>query len=117
MTGQSLGATLKQITSISFESLGRTILNYKTPAVILKCAYGIRPGWDHPQQGGTTYGCDIQSGGTDYSATDGPGGPLFGGDHPQRDRPPIATPPGLPPLPPSLQLPSLPPTPPMYPSI
>ncbi len=41
MTGQSLGATLKQMTSISFERLGRTILNYKTPAVILKCAYGF----------------------------------------------------------------------------
>ena len=37
-------------------------------------------------QGGTRYGCDIWSGGgTMYSATDGPGGPILRGDHPQRD--------------------------------
>ena len=31
------------------------------------------------------YGCDIRSGGTIYSATDGPGGPFLRGDHPRRD--------------------------------
>ena len=43
-------------------------------------------GWDHLQQGGTRYGCDIWSGGIDYSAVDSPGGPLFRGDCPWRDR-------------------------------
>ena len=37
-------------------------------------------------KGGTRYGCDIRSGGTNYSATDGPGGPFLRGDHPRRDR-------------------------------
>ena len=37
------------------------------------------------QQGGTRYGCDIWSGGTDYSAVDSPGGPLSRGDCPRRD--------------------------------
>ena len=36
-------------------------------------------GWDHPQQGGTRYGCDIWSGGTIYSAMDGPGNRYWGG--------------------------------------
>ena len=38
-------------------------------------------------RGGTRYGCDIQSGGTIYSATDGPGGPFLRRDHPRRDKP------------------------------
>ena len=37
--------------------------------------------------GGTRYGCDIRSGGTLYSATDGPGGRILRGDHPRRDTP------------------------------
>ena len=41
-------------------------------------------GWDHPRQGGTKYGCDIRSGGTIYSAMDGPEGPILRGDHPRR---------------------------------
>ena len=40
---------------------------------------------DRWQQGGTRYGCDIWSGGTDYSAVDSPGGPLSRGDCPRRD--------------------------------
>ena len=40
-------------------------------------------GWDHLWQG---YGYDIRSGGTIYSAMDGPGGPILRGDHPWRDR-------------------------------
>ena len=31
------------------------------------------------------YGYDTRSGGTDYSAMDGPGGPILRGDRPQRD--------------------------------
>jgi len=38
------------------------------------------------QQGGTRYGCNIWSRGTDYSAVDSPGGPLLRGDCPRRDR-------------------------------
>ena len=41
--------------------------------------------WDHLQQGGTRYGCDIWSGGTNYSAVDSPEGPLFRGDCPRHD--------------------------------
>ncbi len=41
MTGQRLGATLKQMTSISFESLGRTILNYNTPAVTFVRCFSV----------------------------------------------------------------------------
>ena len=37
--------------------------------------------------GGTRYGCDIWSEGTNYSAVDSPGGPLSRGDCPQRDNP------------------------------
>ena len=43
-------------------------------------------GRDHARQGGTRYGCDIRSGGTIYSAADGPGGPILKGDYPRRDR-------------------------------
>jgi len=50
-----------------------------------KAAVGSRG--DRRQQGGTRYGCDIWSGGTDYSAVDSlGGGPLSRGDRPQRDR-------------------------------
>ena len=49
-------------------------------------------GWDHLQQGGTRYGCDIWSGGTDYSAVDSPGGPLFREDCPRRDMSTICLP-------------------------
>ncbi len=42
MTGQTLDTVLTSISfGVSFESLGRTMLNYKTPAVILKCAHGF----------------------------------------------------------------------------
>ena len=47
---------------------------------------------DHRQQGGpsaaggTRYGGDIWSGGTDYSAVDSPGGPLSRGECPRCDR-------------------------------
>ena len=41
---------------------------------------------DRRQQGGTRYGCDIWSGGTNYSAVHSPGGPLSRGDCPRRDR-------------------------------
>ena len=37
---------------------------------------------------GTWYGCDILYGGTNYSATDGPGGPFLRGEHPWRHRSP-----------------------------
>ena len=47
------------------------------------CIYG----WDHLQQGGTRYGCNIWSGGADYSTVDSPGGPLFRGDCPRHDMP------------------------------
>ena len=51
---------------------------------------------DHRQQGGTRYGCDIWSGGTDYSAVDSPGGPLSRGNCPRRDS---TTPGDIPPNP------------------
>ena len=48
-----------------------------------KAAVGSRE--DCQQQGGTRYGCDIWSGGTDYSAVGSPGGPLSRRDCPRRD--------------------------------
>jgi len=36
-------------------------------------------GGRHQQQGGTRYGCDIWSGGTDYSTMDSPGDYFRGG--------------------------------------
>ena len=42
---------------------------------------------DRRQQGGTRYGCDIWSRGTDYSAVGSPGEPLLKGDRPRCDSP------------------------------
>ena len=36
---------------------------------------------------GPDMAADIRSGGTIYSTTDGPGGPILRGGHPRRDRP------------------------------
>ena len=51
--------------------------------------FGTAVPGDRPQQGGTTYSYDTQSGGTDYSAMDSPGRPLLREDRPRRD---ISTP-------------------------
>ena len=44
------------------------------------------------QQGGTRYGCNIWSGGTDYSARDSSGGPVLKEDYPQQAGPRDYTP-------------------------